>query len=87
MNELQQALLESTSAIIVLPDTASDKDFLASLQLQKIAPEKIHLLAPEEKEEAWKEVLGTAQTKKEFALTVDTSLSPVEELRYEKVGK
>ena len=80
MNELATAIQEASSVIILLPDNASDKDYLAALQLLKLAPEKTHLVAPETKERAW----GTPPAKKEFAITIDTTLAPVEELRYEK---
>lgn len=84
MRELKQAITESTSTLIVLPDEASDKDYLASLQLQKIAPEKIHLVAPEHRESIWQTIFDTPPSKKEFAITINTKLSPIEELRYEK---
>ncbi|MDA1334817.1 MAG: hypothetical protein O2794_02260 [bacterium] len=86
MEELKNAIKESSSAIIVLPDHASDKDYLAALQLQKIAEDKIHVLAPSDKEESWQQIFNTESRKKEFAITIDTKVTPVEELRYEKNG-
>ena len=84
MDELKQAIREARSVIIILPDHSSDKDFLAALQIQKITPEKIHLIAPAEKEQNWSDTFDIKPVKKEFAITIDTALSPVEELRYEK---
>src|SRR3989344_5482252 len=84
MDELKQAIREARSVIIILPDHSSDKDFLAALQIQKINPEKIHLIAPAEKEQNWSDTFDIKPVKKEFAITIDTALSPVEELRYEK---
>lgn len=84
MVELKNAVLEATSVIIALPKNAIDKDYLAALQLQKIAPEKTHIVAPEEKESLWLDTFGIPPQRKEFAIVIDTARSPVDELRYEK---
>lgn len=84
MEELKKAISEVGSALLVLPNGASDRDYLAALGLQKIAPDKIRLLAPSDKEATWEGIFGTPETKKEFAIVIDTSISPVDELRYEK---
>lgn len=86
MHDLKAAIQESSSTLIVLPSDASDTDYLASLQLQKIAPEKMTVIAPAEKEVTWRTILGLSPQKKEFAITVDTTRTPAEELRYEKEG-
>jgi hypothetical protein len=84
MAELKRAIDEATSVLIVLPETASDKDYLAALQVQRIAPDKIRVVAPDNKERQWQEVFDGPVQKKEFAITIDTTISPVEELRYQK---
>ncbi len=84
MNEYKSAIDEATSVLLVLPGNALDKDYLAALQLQKLAPEKTHIIASEEKEAVWEDVFGAPSGKKEFSIVVDTEVSPVEELRYEK---
>lgn len=84
MVELKQAISGATSVLIALPKNAIDKDYLAALQLQKIAPEKTHIVAPEAKEALWRDVFGAPARRKEFAIVIDTTRSPVEELRYEK---
>lgn len=84
MHELKEALNQAKRALIVLPENASDADYLAALQLQKIAPEKTIIHASDEKEREWGELFGLPLQKKEFAITIDTSHSPIEELRYEK---
>ncbi len=86
MQDLKNAISEATSAVIMLPDNATDRDYLASLQLQKIAPEKIRIMAPETREALWQEIFGIPPTKKEFAITINTAITPVDELRYEKNG-
>lgn len=84
MDELKKAISEAASVLFLLPKNATDRDYLAALQLQKMAPEKIHVVAPEDKEAAWQDAFGTSPAKKEFAIIVDTTISPVDELRYEK---
>lgn len=84
MTELKHAIDEATSILIVLPDTASDKDYLAALQIQRIAPEKIRLIAPNQKELEWVDTFGGPTQKKEFTITIDTLISPIDELRYQK---
>lgn len=87
MQELKTAITEATSISIVLPPSASDTDYLAALQLQKVAPEKTYLAAPDEKEAAWRDIFGDPQSKKEFTISINTALAPVDELRYEKSGE
>ncbi|MEK7643123.1 MAG: hypothetical protein AAB372_01615 [Patescibacteria group bacterium] len=84
MNELHAAITQATSVLVVVPQKASDKDYLAALQIQKLAPEKVYLIAPEEKETVWHDTFGIPLPKKEYVILVDTRRSPVEELRYEK---
>ncbi len=86
MTELKHAINEATSVLVILPDTASDKDYLAALQIQRIAPEKIRLIAPNQKELEWIDIFGGSIQKKEFAITIDTLISPIDELRYQKEG-
>ncbi|MEK7576284.1 MAG: hypothetical protein AAB482_01180 [Patescibacteria group bacterium] len=86
MTELKHAIDEATSILIVLPDTASDKDYLAALQIQRIAPDKIRVVAPDQKEIEWAQIFGGSIQKKEFAISINTTLSPVDELRYQKEG-
>lgn len=82
MNELATTIRSASHILIILSETASDKDYLAALHLQKLAPEKTYLVAPAAKEREW----NAAPAKKEFAITIDTTRTPVEELRYEKLG-
>lgn len=86
MPELKKSIDEASSVLVLLPPEASDTHYLAALQIQKIAPDKITMVAPEAKEREWHEVFGDSQHKKEFAITIDTSISPVEELRYQREG-
>jgi hypothetical protein len=84
MNDLKTAIREANSAIILLPDHVTDKDYLAALQLQRISPDKIHIVAPEHKENNWSDTFDIKPVKKEFAITINTEISPIDELRYEK---
>ena len=84
MDELKDAIRNAGSVMVLMPEHASDKDFLAALQIQKINQEKIHLVAPQAQEERWKDTFDIRPVKREFAISIDTALSPVEELRYEK---
>ena len=86
MHELKDAILEASSVLLVLPEETTDKDYLAALQLQKLAPEKTHVIAPEAHERFWGEVFKVEPAKKEFTITVNTEISPIEELRYERVN-
>lgn len=86
MHELKDAILEASSILLVLPEETTDKDYLAALQLQKLAPEKTQIVAPEAHERFWGSVFKIEPTKKEFAITINTSVSPVEELRYERAN-
>ena len=84
MHEIKDAILEAQSTLLVLPDDAKDKDYLASLQLQKLAPEKVHIVAPEAREQFWTDVFHAEPIKKEFTININTAISPIEELRYER---
>lgn len=84
MKELKQAIQDASSVLLVTPENISNTDYLACLQIQKIAPDKIHLFTPSQKEQEWEEVFGSAPSKKEFAIRINTKLSPIDELRYEK---
>ncbi|MEK7649792.1 MAG: hypothetical protein AAB367_02455 [Patescibacteria group bacterium] len=84
MGDLKSTIANASAILIVLPDSVRDKDYLAALQIQKIAPQKTEIIAPEKKEAEWKDVFGTPHSKREFVIEVDTSVVPVDELRYEK---
>ncbi len=86
MQELKAAITDASSIFLVLPDSASDKDYLAALQLQKLAPEKTRILAPEERESFWASTFKIEPPKREFAIIINTEISPVDELRYERVN-
>ncbi len=84
MSDLKSAIASASAVLIVLPDRVRDKEYFAALQIQKIAPQKIELIAPEAKELEWKETFGLQSGKREFVIDINTALAPVEELRYEK---
>lgn len=84
MSEIKQAITTASAVLVVLPNHVRDKDYLAALQIQKIAPQKIELVAPEAKELEWKDTFGTQSSKREFVIDINTTLTPVDELRYEK---
>jgi len=84
MSDIKQAITTASAVLIVLPDTVRDKDYLAALQIQKIAPQKIELVAPEAKELEWKDTFDLQSGKREFVIDINTALAPVDELRYEK---
>ena len=84
MGDLKSAITGASAILIVLPDSVRDKDYFAALQIQKIAPQKTELIAPETKELEWKETFGLQSGKREFVIDINTALAPVEELRYEK---
>jgi hypothetical protein len=84
MGELKSAITSASAVLVVLPDSVRDKDYFAALQIQKIAPQKIELIAPEKKELEWKETFGLERGKREFVIDINTTLTPVDELRYEK---
>ncbi|MSR76097.1 MAG: hypothetical protein EXS68_00720 [Candidatus Ryanbacteria bacterium] len=84
MGDLKSAIASASAVLIVLPDSVRDKDYLAALQIQKIAPQKTELIAPEAKELEWKDTFGLERGKREFVIDINTALTPVDELRYEK---
>ncbi|MEK7630734.1 MAG: hypothetical protein AAB417_01775 [Patescibacteria group bacterium] len=84
MGDLKSAIASASAVLIVLPETVRDKDYLAALQIQKIAPQKTEMIVPEAKELEWKDSFGTQSSKREFVIDINTTITPVDELRYEK---
>ncbi len=84
MSDIKTAITSASAVLVVLPDNVHDKDYLAALQIQKIAPQKIEMIVPDTKELEWRDTFGTQGGKREFVIDINTALSPIDELRYEK---
>src|SRR3989344_8517458 len=72
---------------IVLGPESGDTELLAAHALKERLGEKAVVLnAPEHLQDLWSHMFKKERPQKEFALTLNTDINPVDELRYEKEG-
>ena len=89
MRDLKEKIDNANSVAVLVPDDTSDEILLAAFAIRKAGGEKVFIVGGEESvRSSWHALFeDEALAPKDFAVSIDTSRFPIEELRYEKQGE